>query len=125
MTSNEKSESGYVLRHITECPWYCGPGHAPNAISKRLVGPPDGSKKLGYVISSYAPGSFMHPHRHKVRDQVYHILEGEGVLVIDGVRHRVSKHDYAYLPAGVEHGLYNEGTDHLVFVIASSPAEED
>jgi quercetin dioxygenase-like cupin family protein len=124
--ADSKTEStGYKLQHISESPWYCGPGHAPNALSKRLVGVPDNSRKLGYVISCYAPGSFMTPHKHKVRDQVYHILEGDGVLVIDGVRRRVGKHDFAYLPAGVEHGLYNEGTENLIFVIASSPTEED
>jgi mannose-6-phosphate isomerase-like protein (cupin superfamily) len=44
--------------------------------------------------------------------------------VIDGVRHRVGKNDFAFLPPGVAHGLYNEGTTNLVFVIASGPAED-
>ena len=116
--------AAYKLKNVVDSPWYCGPGHSASAFSKRLVGPPDGSSKLGYVISLYAPGHYMEPHKHKVREQVYHILEGEGVLVIDGVRHRVGRNDIAFLPPGVEHGLYNEGTTDLIFVIASGPAEE-
>jgi|EndMetStandDraft_8_1072994.scaffolds.fasta_scaffold498622_2 quercetin dioxygenase-like cupin family protein len=119
-----KTPGGAVLQNVVDAPWFCGPGHSPNAFSKRLAGPADGSSRVGYVLSSYAPGHYMEPHTHKVREQVYHILEGEGVLVIDGVRHRVGPHDVAFLPPGVSHGLYNEGLTNLVFVIASGPAED-
>jgi quercetin dioxygenase-like cupin family protein len=122
-TSGTASRASFV-RNVKDCPWFCGKGHSPNALSKRLTGPQDGAVKLGYVISCYAPGHYMEPHTHKVRDQVYHILEGEGVLVIDGERHHVGKGDYAYLPAGVSHGLYNESMANVIFVIASSPAED-
>jgi quercetin dioxygenase-like cupin family protein len=115
----------YGVKHISESPWYCGPGHSPNALSKKLVGPAHGSSKVGYVLSCYAPGHYMNPHKHRVREQVYHILEGEGMLLIDGVKHRVGPGDIAYFPAGVEHGLYNEGIANLVFVIASGPADAD
>lgn len=115
----------YGVKNHVEVPWYCGKGHTSGAISKKLVGPADGSMKIGYVMSCYAPGNHMDPHTHRVREQVYHILEGEGILLIDGVKHRVGKGDVAYFPAGVEHGLYNESTENLVFVIASSPSDAD
>ena len=121
---NKTETEPYGVRNITESPWYCGAGHTPQALSKRLVGPANGSKKIGYVISSYAPGHSIAPHKHKVRDQVYHFLEGEGVLEIEGKKYKVGKHDIAFFPAGVEHGLTNEGLSNLVFVIASSPSEE-
>lgn len=117
--------AAYGVKHHTQKPWYCSKGHTAGAISKRLVGTPDGSMKIGYVMSCYAPGNFMEPHVHKIREQVYHILEGDGVLVIDGVKHRVGPGDVAYFPAGVSHGLYNEGTTNLVFVIASAPPDAE
>ena len=113
----------YGVRHMSEFPWYTGKGHTAGAISKRLVGPEHGSEKIAYVMSCYAPGHHMDPHVHKERDQVYHILSGEGILVIDGVKHRVGKDDVAYFPAGVWHGLYNESTENLVFVIVSCPPD--
>lgn len=120
----KKTELKYSLKNIKDTPWYNGKGHSPNAISKKLVGVANGTNNLGYVISCYAPGHYMEPHVHKIRHQVYHILEGEGVLVIDGERHHVGKGDVAYFPPGVWHGLYNESTENVVFVIASAPAEE-
>lgn len=126
MDKSPNKPAPYGVKHITESPWYCGKGHTPGAISKKLVGPEHGSSKVGYVLSCYAPGHHMEPHVHKVREQVYHILEGDGgILVIDGERHRVKPGDIAYFPAGVWHGLYNEGTTNLVFVIASGPADAD
>lgn len=120
---SEDKPAPYGVRHVTETPWYCSAGHTPGALSKKLVGTAHGAVKIGYVLSCYAPGHHMEPHVHKEREQVYHILEGDGVLVIDGVRHRVGPGDVAYFPAGVWHGLYNESTANLVFVIASGPAD--
>ena len=113
----------YGVRNIIDSPYFRNPGHTPGAISKRLVGSADGSHNIGYVFSCYSPGNYMEPHVHKVREQVYHILEGEGILVIDGVKHRVKKGDVAWFPPGVWHGLYNESTENLLFIIASAPAE--
>lgn len=116
--------NGATLKNIVDVSWVVFNRHSASALSKVLVGPSDGSSKIGYNISTYAPGHYVEPHKHKVRDQVYHILEGEGVLVIEGVRRRVGAHDVAFLPAGVEHALYNEGLTHLLFIVVSSPAEE-
>jgi mannose-6-phosphate isomerase-like protein (cupin superfamily) len=115
---------GAKLKNIVDVPWVVFNRHSASALSKVLVGPADGSSNIGYNISSYAPGHYVEPHSHKVREQVYHILEGDGILVIDGVRHRVGPHDVAFLPPGVEHALYNEGVTNLVFIVVSGPAEE-
>lgn len=125
MDQKTEQKAPYGVRHITDFPWYNSKGHTAGAISKRLVGPDHGAVKVGYVMSNYAPGNFMEPHVHKEREQVYHILEGEGILVIDGERHRVGPGDIAFFPPGVWHGLYNEGNANLIFVIASGPAVAD
>ncbi len=110
-------------RHHSQTPWYNSKGHTPGAISKKLVGKDHGAQKLGYVMSCYAPGHYMEPHVHTEREQVYHILEGHGMLSVDGEKHPVGPGDVAYFPPGVWHGLYNEGTENLVFVIASGPLD--
>lgn len=125
MDEKTQQKAPYGVRHITQAPWYNSKGHTPGALSKRLVGVDHGSAKVGYVMSNYAPGHYMEPHVHKEREQVYHILEGDGILVIDGERHRVGPGDIAFFPPGVWHGLYNEGNTNLIFVIASGPANAD
>ena len=122
--SREGVAHGAVTKNVIDVPWFLATGHTPNALSKRLVGPADVSSKVSYVISTYAPGDSAAPHKHKIREQVYHILQGDGVMLIDGVRHRVGPNDVVFLPAGVEHGIANEGTVNLTFVIASGPAED-
>ena len=64
------------------------------------------------------------PHTHRVQEQVYHVLEGEGMMEIDGRRQLVRKHDVIYIPPGVEHGISNTGLTDLSFIVATAPAED-
>jgi mannose-6-phosphate isomerase-like protein (cupin superfamily) len=60
-------------------------------------------------------------HKHKVQEQVYHVLDGEGLMEIDGERHVVRRHDVIFLPPGVEHAISNTGLVDLVFLVVTSP----
>ena len=74
-----------IIRNIAEEPWQQFPAHFGGALSKALVAPSTtGSKLLDYRISTYAPMAYVESHVHKVQEQVYHILEGEGLMEIDG-----------------------------------------
>ena len=64
-----------------------------------------GSQHIDYRISMYQPMAYVKLHRHKVQEQVYHVLEGEGLMEIDGENHVVRKHDYIFLPPGVDHSI--------------------
>ena len=64
-------------------------------------------------------------HSHKVQEQVYHVLEGEGLMEIAGKNHLVRKHDFIFLPPGVEHAISNSGLVDLVFLVITSPVTDD
>ena len=64
-------------------------------------------------------------HAHKIQEQVYHVLEGEGLMEIDGEHHVVRKHDVIFLPPGVEHSIANSGVRDLVFLVVTSPASDE
>ena len=49
----------------------------------------------------YQPKAYVETHSHKVQEQVYHVIEGEGLMHIDGKDHVVRKHDFIFLPPGV------------------------
>ena len=83
-----------------------------------------GSVQIDYRISCYAPKAYVKAHSHKVQEQVYHVLEGEGLMEIDGERRVVRKHDFIFLPAGVEHGISNTGISNLVFIVATAPIKD-
>ena len=92
------------IRNIAEVPWKEFPNHFGGALSKPLVMPETaGSKHLDYRISMYQPMARVALHKHKVQEQVYHVIEGEGLMEIDGEKHVLRKHDYIFLPPGIDH----------------------
>ena len=43
-------------------------------------------------------------HYHKRATELYYVLEGEGVVVLDGEEHSVRKGSLVHIPPGVVHG---------------------
>jgi mannose-6-phosphate isomerase-like protein (cupin superfamily) len=121
MTSARK----WFIRNIAEVKWREFPDHHGGALSKPLVMPETaGSKHIDYRISMYQPMAYVKLHRHKVQEQVYHVIEGEGLMEIDGEKHVVRKHDYIFLPPGVDHSIENTGLVDLVFLVVTSPVDD-
>jgi mannose-6-phosphate isomerase-like protein (cupin superfamily) len=124
MKSKEKRTA--VIRNVVEVPWQEFSGHFGGALSKPLVRPETaGSRLIDYRISCYQPMAYVGPHTHKVQDQVYHVLDGEGMMEMDGKRQVVRKHDVIYIPPGVEHAIYNTGLTDLTFVVATTPVNDE
>lgn len=42
-------------------------------------------------------------HYHRRSTELYYVLEGEGVVILDGVEHRVRKGSLVHIPPGVVH----------------------
>ena len=78
-----------------------------------------GSHHIDYRISMYQPKAYVETHSHKVQEQVYHVIEGEGLMHIDGEDHVVRKHDFIFLPPGVPHAISNTGLVDLVFLVVT------
>ncbi|BCX18453.1 MAG: hypothetical protein KatS3mg117_2135 [Geminicoccaceae bacterium] len=118
--------AGAVIRNIAEEPWQEFPGHHGGALSKALVRPETvGSRRIDYRISSYRPMARVEPHAHRVQEQIYHVLEGEGLLEVEGERVVLRRHDVVYLPPGVRHGFENTGLGDLVFLVVTSPVADE
>jgi quercetin dioxygenase-like cupin family protein len=73
----------------------------------------------------YQPMAYVKLHRHKVQEQVYHVLEGEGLMQIDGNDRVVRKGDYIFLPPGVDHSISNTGLTDLIFLVVTSPVSDE
>ncbi len=114
------------IRNIAEVPWLEFPDHFGGALSKPLVMPDTAqSKHLDYRISMYQPKAHVKKHSHKVQEQVYHVLEGEGLMRVADEDHLVRKHDFIFLPPGVEHAIENTGLVDLVFIVVTSPVRDE
>jgi len=119
------SGRGAFVEQMARVSWREFPGHFGGALSKMLVGAEKGgSTRIDFRISRYAPNAYVAEHAHQVQEQVYYVLEGEGVLTIDGEKHLLRSHDYVYLPPGVRHSFTNTGTGGLVFLVVTTPAED-
>ena len=115
----------WFIRNIAEVAWRQFPDHFGGALSKPLVmAETAGSRHIDYRISMYQPMAYVKLHKHKVQEQVYHVLDGEGLMEIDGERHVVRKHDVIFLPPGVEHAISNTGLVDLVFLVVTSPPSD-
>jgi mannose-6-phosphate isomerase-like protein (cupin superfamily) len=115
-----------LVRNIAEVAWKEYPDHFGGALSKPLVNPDNaGARHVDYRISMYQPMAYVKLHKHKVQEQVYHVLDGEGLMQIDGERRVVRKHDVIYLPPGVEHSIENSGLVDLVFLVVTCPPSDD
>ena len=77
--------NGAFIRNIAEVPWREFPNHFGGALSKPLVMPETaGSRHIDYRISMYQPMAHVARHKHLVQEQIYHVLEGEGLMEIAG-----------------------------------------
>lgn len=115
-----------VTRNLAELPWIQYPRHFGQALSKAIVTPGTvGSRFFDHRISTYEAGAYVESHVHEVQEQIYHVLAGEGVLVLDGVRYLVRGNDVTYIPPGVVHEFHNTGIDPLVFLVITSPPTDE
>lgn len=113
------------VQQMARLPWQEFPGHFGGALSKALVGPENsGSSQIDFRISRYAPAAHVAEHVHKVQEQIYYVLEGEGILTLGTEPHLMRPHDYVYVPPGVHHSFTNTGTSGLVFLVVTTPVDD-
>jgi mannose-6-phosphate isomerase-like protein (cupin superfamily) len=106
--------------------WNEYPGHFGGALSKALVDPGNtGTSRIDFRISRYAPAAYVGEHIHQVQEQIYYVIDGEGVLTLDDERHLMRAHDYVYVPPGVRHSFTNTGIADLVFFVITTPANDE
>jgi quercetin dioxygenase-like cupin family protein len=124
MTSTPPREA--FVRHQAEIDWQEFPGHFGGALSKALVRPETcGARRIDYRVSCYQPMAHVQEHVHRVQEQVYHVLQGQGLLTLDGRRVLLRTDEYVFVPPGVRHGFSNNGTEALVFLVVTAPVEDD
>lgn len=122
--SDQDAAAG-TIRNVVEVMWEDLDGHYGGAYSKMLVRPEtSGSKHLDYRISTYQPKAHVAPHAHRIQEQIYHILEGEALMELNGERRVVRKHDVIFVPPGVVHAIYNTGLADLTFIVVTSPPDD-
>jgi quercetin dioxygenase-like cupin family protein len=68
-----------------------------------------------------APGQSQKAHSHEAQDKIYYVLEGAGRFSLSGVEQRLEPGEALVAPAGVEHGLINDGAGPLLVLVVVAP----
>jgi mannose-6-phosphate isomerase-like protein (cupin superfamily) len=79
-----------------------------------------GSKHITTSLVEMKPGGIQKPHHHET-EQCYMILEGNGLMEVDGEKAYVGAGDTIFIPSNSIHSLYNESQATLKYLSAGSP----
>ena len=86
-----------------------------------------GARQLGYNLTEVPPGRSQCPfHSHRVEEEMFLILEGEGELRFGDRRFSIRRHDVIACPTGgaeVAHQITNTGTTTLRYLALSTMAD--
>jgi len=64
-------------------------------------------------------------HRH-AHAEVYYVLQGQGVVKIDGVEHAIEAGSTVFIPGNAEHGARNTGSDVMrIFYVFAADSFSD
>lgn len=80
-----------------------------------------GAKNIAVTLVEMDVDGFQHIHTHEP-EQTYTILEGSGLMTVDGEQRQVGPGDCIFIPSWAEHGLQNTGGTMLKYLSAASPS---
>lgn len=82
------------------------------------------SPRLLVGLNAFEPGQAHSLHAHAGLDKLYHVLEGEGVFLLDGQELPMQAGDLLVAPEGVPHGVKNNGSERLVVLAVLAPGPQ-
>ena len=68
-----------------------------------------------------APGQNQKPHTHGDQDKIYVVLEGQGRVRLGESEETLGPGESVIAPAGIEHGLANDGPAPLLVLVVVTP----
>ena len=63
-------------------------------------------------VAELQPGDRLGLHRH-TPPEIYYVLEGSGIVTLDGVEHEIAAGAAVFIPGDCEHGIRNDGASPL------------
>ena len=73
-------------------------------------------------LNAFEPGQEHRLHAHAGMDKVYHVLEGEGLFLLDGEEAPMRAGMLLVAPEGAPHGIRNTGAGRLLVLVVLAPA---
>ena len=73
-------------------------------------------------LNCLEPGQTQAAHSHPDQDKFYYVVEGEGHFLLGDERERAVAGDVIWAPAGLRHGVENQGNKRLTILMGIAPA---
>ncbi len=109
-----------LIRKLQDCPEFIA---GDNTVLREILRPAEPAVPIRYSLAHarLAPGQVSQQHRLG-STEVYFILEGSGVMQIDGERQEVAPGDCVYIPPSAIQHIESKGNSDLVFLCIVDPA---
>jgi len=79
------------------------------------------SERMLVGLNVLRPGQAQHIHEHADQDKFYYVVEGNGRFTVGDVEQVCATGSLVLAPAGVPHGVLNEGDALLTFLTVIAP----
>ncbi len=73
-------------------------------------------------LNCLEPGQRQDVHAHDDQDKFYYVVEGRGVFTLGDADQPLGPGEVAWAPAGIPHGVVNDGAERLVLLMGIAPA---
>lgn len=80
------------------------------------------SERLLLGLNCLEPGQVQKPHDHADQDKFYYVVEGSGRFQLGNDQRTAAAGEVVWAPAGVIHGVVNEGDDRLTLLVGIAPS---
>ena len=72
-------------------------------------------------LNAFEAGQEHALHAHEAMDKYYQVLQGEGVLLLEGSEAPMRQGAAVAIPGGVAHGIRNDGPERLLVLAVLAP----
>jgi quercetin dioxygenase-like cupin family protein len=79
------------------------------------------SENLVAELVCYEPGQATAPHLHPRQDEIFHVIEGGGTILVDENEVPVSAGSVVFVPAGSRHGIRADAGIRLALMFVKGP----
>jgi len=80
------------------------------------------SPRLLVGLNAFEPGQAHALHAHAGMDKLYQVIEGNGVLLLEGREVAMTAGEIVVAPDGVPHGIRNNSGARLLVLVILAPA---
>lgn len=108
------------VNELQDIPTFCPPRHTKTR-DRKLIDETMGARHFALWHGEIEPGGMAETHIHEEMEQVFAVLEGEGLFKVGDQEYRVGKGGIVFAPAKHSHQIIPVGDSTLKFLIFNAP----